>query len=53
MLLVKGIIIMEREQGEGYKTTETDPQTGTVEKVDKQKRAAGLAENPEDWREQK
>lgn len=41
------------EQGEEHSASEIDRTTGTKEKVDKQKRAAGLSENPEDWREQK
>ena len=42
---------MERE-GEGFAARELDPKTGTVEKVDKQKKAKDLGKNPEDWREQ-
>lgn len=44
---------MSQEQGEGYAKPEIDPNTGVVEKVDKQKKAKDLSGNPEDWREQK
>ncbi len=43
---------MERE-GEEVARREVDPNTGTLEKTDKEKRASGLGQNPEDWREQK
>ena len=42
---------MEREQGEEYNRPEIDPKTGVVEKVDKEKKAGGLSQQPEDWRE--
>lgn len=44
---------MEREQGEGFARPEVDPNTGVVEKVDKEKKAREVSREPEDWREQK
>jgi len=43
---------MERE-GEEVARRELDPNTGTVEKTDKEKRAGSLGQSPEEWREQK
>jgi len=47
---------MSREQQgdqEEFAKHEIDPKTGTVERNDKPKKAGQVAENPEDWREQK
>lgn len=43
---------MEREQGEEFARREIDPKTGVVEKVDREKRARELSENPGDRPEQ-
>lgn len=43
---------IEKEPGEEFARREVDPKTGTVEKVDKEKRAKDLSQNPEEWREQ-
>lgn len=44
---------IEKEPDEQFARPEIDPQTGVVEKVDKEKRARELSTKPEDWREQK
>lgn len=44
---------MEREQGEGHKSAEFDPSTGTVETRDPLEQKKKAAQKSDEWREQK